>query len=81
MGCVLDGVSGFEPQRLLCNLMREVMGILKSGDRAVGRVDRLDELLHGFHDLFMHMYGRCATPKLHLARHIPDAFRCSGNLD
>ena len=84
--CLLLQVLGCGgPQFDIITKARLVMSVLLSGDAAVGQWDRLEAYMYNLHCAFLVMYPQCATPKLHLMRHILDAlarhrrnFHCAG---
>ena len=84
--CLLLQVLGCGgPQLDIITKARLVMSVLLSGDAAARQCDRLEAYMYNLHCAFLVMYPECATPKLHLMRHILDAlehfrrnFHCMG---
>ena len=73
--CVFSGAQEFTRQKRLCNLARESLEILLSGDVAVRLADRLDAALQQLQTILLDLYPWSATPKLHLMRHIKDGLK------
>ena len=73
--CICSERPEFECQVTLRQLMKQICDLLTAGDASVREADALDDILLAFHTMFMHLYPGCAVPKLHLCRHIPEAFR------
>ena len=46
-------------------LLVRIAYILRSGDRAAGRLGLLQELLQQHHDAYLRLYPDCEKPKLH----------------
>ena len=66
---VLD-LDNVRPQFDIITKARLVLEVLKSGDAALERCNGLEAYMYALHCAFMEMYPQCATPKLHLMRHI-----------
>ena len=62
-------------------LLHTVMCVLKSGDRAADKADKVDDFIRRHHKKFLRCYRRCRKPKGHFARHIaPDMKRAGKNV-
>ncbi len=85
LGLLLQVMGCGGPQFDIITKARLVLSVVTSGDKAVGQCDRLEAYMYDFQCAFLAMYPQCATPKLHLMRHIVDAlqhhrrnFHCAG---
>ena len=67
--------ENFVEQTKILHIMTSMLELLRAGDVAVRLADRFDQLCIEFHTSFLQFCPQCATPKLHLMRHIVDGLR------
>ena len=57
------------------SLLGRIIQLLRSGDKILGRLSLLEDLIKRHHVLFKSLYPKCCKPKLHYISHTPDVFR------
>ena len=56
-------------------LLSRIIRLLRSGDRALGRLSLLRDLIKQHHEKYKRLYPMCVKPKLHYLSHTPDVFQ------
>ena len=56
-------------------LLARIIRLLTSGDRVLGRLSLLLDLIKRHHEVYKELYPKCCIPKLHLLYHLADTFR------
>ena len=65
----------FEEECECLLLLARIIHLLKSGDKILGRLSLLLELIQKHHRLYKKLYPNCCKPKLHLLYHLAETFR------
>ena len=79
LGIFVDVVvkpSGVVAANVVCfDRLREIVGLLTSGDQAVKNVDVLKRTLLAHHDCYAMLYPQCMKPKIHYLKHAVDCIQ------